>query len=95
MSRFRVNSKSSKPGEWCLILDLSFPPNLCVNEGMDRQLCSVCYPTVDQAIAHIMQLGQGAMLAKLDMAHAFRNILVHPEDRQLLGMRWEMKFLSI
>ena len=28
------------------------------------------------------------MLAKVDMAHAFRNIPVHPDDRYLLGMCW-------
>ena len=30
----------------------------------------------------------GAMLAKVDVAHGFRNIPVHPEDRHLLSMRW-------
>ena len=43
---------------------------------------------VDQAIAHILGLRPGAMLAKVDIAHAFRNIPVHPEDRHLLGMSW-------
>ena len=47
------------------------------------------YPTVDQAVAHILQVGQGVVLAKVDVAHAFRNIPVHPDDRHLLGMRWE------
>ena len=28
------------------------------------------------------------MLAKVDIAHAFRNIPVHPEDHHLLGMSW-------
>lgn len=31
VNRFGVILKSSKPGEWRLILDLSFPPNLSVN----------------------------------------------------------------
>ena len=44
--------------------------------------------SVDQAVAHILQVGQGARLAKVDMAHAFRNFPNNPEDRHLLGMRW-------
>ena len=88
VSWFGVILKSDKPGEWRLILDLSFPPHKSVNDGIDRQLCSLKYLTVDQAVAHILQVGQGAVLAKVDVAHALRNILVHPEDRHLLGMRW-------
>lgn len=43
--------------KWCLILNLSFPPDKSVNDGIDQQLCSLRYPTVDQAIAHILQVG--------------------------------------
>ena len=86
VSRFGVIPK--KNGEWHLILDLSSPPHRSVNDGINPQLCSVQYPTVDQAIAHILGLRPGAMLAKVDIAHAFRNIPVHPEDRHLLGMSW-------
>ena len=32
------------------------------------------YPTVDQEVAHILELQPGALLAKVDVAHAFRNI---------------------
>ena len=80
VSRFGVIPKSGKPDEWHLILDLSFPPDKSVNDGIDQQLCSLRYPTVDQAVAHILRVGQGAVLAKVDVAHAFRNIPVHPDD---------------
>ena len=36
----------------------------------------------------MLQLGQGATMAKMDMKQAYRNIPVHPSDRYLLGMRW-------
>ena len=88
VSRFGIIPKSDKSGEWCLILDLSFPPHKSVNDGIDWQLCSLRYPTVDQAVAYILQVSQGAVLAKVDVAHVFHNILVHPEDRHLLGMHW-------
>ena len=76
MSQFGVIPKGNKMGQWRLILDLSFPPLLSVNDGIDRQLCSVHYPTVDQAIARILEVGQEALLAKVDVAHAFCNIPV-------------------
>ena len=33
-----------------------------------------------------LRVGQGALLAKLDIKAAYRNIPVHPGDRHLLGM---------
>ena len=35
------------------------------------------------------QLGQDTLLAKIDIAHAYRNVPVHPSDRHLLGMQWD------
>ena len=29
-----------------------------------------------------------SLLAKVDIEHAYRNIPIHPQDRHLLGMRW-------
>ena len=35
------------------------------------------------------QLGRGALLAKMDIQQAYRMVPVHPDNRALLGMRWE------
>ena len=40
------------------------------------------------AIKHIITLGQGTLLAKLDIKNAFRLLPVHPADRHLLAMHW-------
>ncbi len=88
VSRFGVIPKSNQPGKWRLILDLSFPHGHSVNDGILREWCSMQYATVDQAVAHILQMGSGALLAKIDIEHAYRNVPVHPDDRHLLGMRW-------
>lgn len=37
----------------------------------------------------ITEAGRGARLAKIAVKSAYRTIPVHPEDRALLGMRWE------
>ena len=65
VNRFRVIPKSNQSGKWRLILDLSYPPEHSVNDGIDPQWCSLRYATVDQAIGHILQLGGGALLAKV------------------------------
>ena len=88
-SRFGVIPKSNQPGKWRLILNLSAPDGFSANDGVDPELCSLRYTTVDDAVAGILHLGCGSLLAKVDIEAAYRIIPVHPEDRWLLGMRWQ------
>ena len=88
ISRFGVIPKNHQPNKWRLITDLSHPANHSVNDGIPKTLCSLSYITIDSAIKHIIQLGQGTLLAKIDIKHAFRLLPVHPADRHLLAMRW-------
>ena len=88
VSRFGVIPKRSQPGKWRLILDLSHPVGHSVNDGIDSAYCSMTYASVDNAAAIIAKLGTNTLLAKIDIAHAYRNIPVHPDDRGLLGMTW-------
>ena len=39
-----------------------------------------------------MELGPGALMAKLYVLSAYRNIPIHPDDRHLLGMFWRDNF---
>lgn len=89
ISRFRVIPKQGQPGKWWLILDLSSPHHLSVNDGAAPDLCSIHYATVGSAVERILQLGKNALLAKIDIEHAYRNIPIHPSDWRLLGMSWE------
>ena len=88
VSRFGVIPKSHQPGKWRLIVDLSHPPGHSVNDGVDPDLCSLVYASVDQAASIILGLGHRSVLAKLDVASAYRIIPVHPEDQPLLGTKW-------
>ena len=45
------------------------------------------YITVDQIIRSVSRLGKGALMAKFDVESTYRNVLVHPSDRHLLGMK--------
>ena len=60
-----------------------------MNDGVDPKLCSLSYVSIDAAAAMVLSLGQGAELAKLDIASAYRIVPVHPDDRPLLGMKWK------
>ncbi len=91
ISRVGVIPKGHKPGKWRLITDLSFPKGKSVNDAIDRELCSLQYTSVDKVATAAQRLGEGALLAKLDIKSAYRLVPVHPEDRPLLGMRWRGK----
>ena len=89
VNRFGLVPKGHGTGQWRLIVDLSFPKGGSVNDGIEPEVCTVRYTSVDEACKRITALGRGAVLAKFDVHGAFRTVPVHPDDRQLLGMRWD------
>ena len=85
-----VIPKRHKPNKWRLIVDLSSPGGASVNDGIDKQICSLSYTSVDAVVERILDLGKNALLAKLDIKQAYGMMVpVHPQDRLLLGMEWE------
>ena len=89
VSSFGVIPKAHQPNQWRLILDLSYPHNHSVNAGISKELCSMSYVSIDEAIRELVNRGSGALMTKIDVKSAFRIIPVHPTDRHLLGMRWQ------
>ena len=55
-SRFSVIPKQGQPGECQLILDLSSPHDLSMNNGVTRDLCSMLYAMVDNVIGKVSYL---------------------------------------
>ena len=88
INRFGVIPKG-RSGKWRLIMDLSFPPDRSVNDGIDPEFCSLSYTTVDHVADVAVRLGVGALLAKADIESAYRLIPVHPEDRPLQAVQWQ------
>jgi hypothetical protein len=88
VSRFGVIPKQGQLNQWRLILDLSHPSGHSINDGVQSALSSLHYVSVDDAVHRILQLGRGALLAKVDIKHAYRNVPIHPDDRPLLWMQW-------
>ena len=70
-------------------MDLSHPDGRSVNDGISSELCSLRYTRVDEVVRQLLQLGPGALMAKLDIKSAYRIVVVHSQDRFLLGMKWE------
>ena len=92
ISRFGVIPKNNQPGKWSLILDLSSPEGQSVDDGIPKPPFTVQYVSVDSFIDGIMSLGQGTLMAKFDMASAYRNVAIHLDDRPLLGMKWHGQY---
>ena len=73
-------------------MHLSFPEGGSVNDGISVQDFPLKYITVSDAMDAVMALGRGALMAKIDIKHAFRLCPVRPEDQPLLGMCWDGHF---
>ena len=78
VNRFGLVPKAHQPDKWRLIEDLSFSRGNSVKGSSPRSA----------ACRRVVAYGRGAILAKFDVMGAFRTIPVHPEERWLLGMRW-------
>eukprot|EP00731_Ephydatia_muelleri_P000372 Em0001g372a len=89
INRFGVVPKGHNTGKWRLITDLSYPPGHSVNDGINPELCSLHYTSVDDVATVAVELGQGALMTKVDIEAAYRLVPVHPHDRPLLGMEWK------
>ena len=77
------------PGEYRVIHNLSYPyDETSVNATIPRDCATVQYATISDAIRYINFHGHGCFLAKTDIKSAFRLLPIHPDDRHLLGLKW-------
>ena len=89
VNRFGVIPKGHNTGKWRLITDLSYPSGCSVNDGIDPDLCSLSYSSVEQVATVTTSYLPGTLLAKIDIDSAYRLIPVHPSDRPLQAMEWD------
>ena len=76
-------------GKFRLIHHLSYPEGGSINDGINREICSVHYAKFDDAVNLVVKAGRGAHLAKADIESAFRLLPVHPDDFELLGIKFQ------
>ena len=75
----------SAPGQYRMILNLSFPKNhSSINSNISQSSKSVEYASIRDAIKHMPTLGKGAFSCKIDIQDAFRLIPVHPSQHHKL-----------
>ena len=78
-------------------MDLSWPHGLSVNHGVSKDIYLdnefiLKYPSVDQITSSLRKLGPAAMIYKIDISRAFRQIKVDPGDIDLLGFKFKNKY---
>ena len=81
-----------KDGTWHIIMHLSSPNGSSINDHISKEEYTLHYATFDQALALVARHGKNALMAKLDIKHAFRLCPVRLADRKLLGMLWKGKY---
>ena len=81
-----------KDGTWRIIMDLSSPHGSSINDYISKEEFSLHYATFDQALSLVARYGKDALMAKLDIKHAFRLCPVRLEDRELLGIHWQGQY---
>ena len=76
--------------KWRTIFHLSYPKSSdhSVNASISAEEYSLQYVRIDDAIRILLKLGLNSFMAKTAVKSAFRNIPVHPDDWELLGMEW-------
>ena len=77
-----------------MICDLSSPSGHRVNDGISRDLCSLQYASVDDAVGILQRLGRSTQLIKLDIQDTYRIVPVHPSDYILLGINWNPAYID-
>ena len=78
-------------------MDLSHPEGARLNDGIEPELCSLQYTSVDEAVERVLAKEPGAMMVKMDIEGAYRRIPVHLHDRPSHFLAWSGKaiYLSI
>ena len=81
------------------IVDLNWPESYSVNDGVlrDEYLGSkflLHYPSVDDIVQKLNELGPGSLMFKVDISRAFRQLKVDPGDIDLLGYKQDAYFID-
>ena len=86
----QLGAVPKKDGTHHLITDLSSANGLSINDFISKEDYSVTFSKFDDVVSIVKSLGKSALMAKLDIMHAFRLCPVSPVDWHLLGStHWE------
>ena len=80
-----------------VIIDLSWPDKASVNYFTSSNnylgtAFKLYYPSIDTYTDRLRKLGKGALLHKIDLSRAFRQLKVDPYDYPLLCLEWKGQY---
>lgn len=79
-------------GKKRLIVDLSSPhedpEHVSINELINKDLCSMTYVKIDDAIKAICRYGKGALMTKFDISDAFKNLPIKGSQWPYFCVKW-------
>ena len=84
-----IGAVPKKDGSARLIMDLSRPDGSSINEDISKEQFSCEYSHFDDATALVMEAGEGSLLCKLDIKHAYRLLPVRPDQWHHLCYYWQ------
>ncbi|CAG2221610.1 unnamed protein product [Mytilus edulis] len=83
-------------GKKRLILDLSSPheheTHESINSLIDKEVCSLSYVKIDDAIRAIKHFGKQTILNKTDMTDAFKQLGIRKDQHHLYCMKWKNNY---
>ena len=79
------------------IMDLSWPKGASVNAAVQKDIYlgtqyMLTYPSIDSITNSLVKLGPAALIYKVDISRAFRQIKIDPRDIDLLGLKFQNQY---
>ena len=98
ISPFMTQDKPNVPTRH-VIVDLSWPKGISVNAGVDKNSYlgsefALTFPTIDDFINELVQIGPGAHIYKIDISRGFWHLKIDPLDLDLLGLQWNDTYID-
>lgn len=66
-------------------------PELSVNNCMERVQDSFTFVTIDKVVSSIIE-GKYSHMSTVDLASAYRSVMISPADRPYFGIKWEGQY---
>ena len=86
-----VEKRYTDPIEYRVITHHSAPRGNSVNDGILKHEFQISFDTLKHAVRWIRYIGKGALLTKVDIKDAYRNLPVNPIDQLLQGIIYDNK----
>jgi hypothetical protein len=87
-----IMTRTKPDGSVRIILNLSAPTGLSVNDGIDADQCPAIMSSTDQWLSVLNKAGRGCWMSKTDWADAYKHIEVREEDKDLQWFWWGGQF---